>query len=166
MTPIHIELATAREKASWKPEVKAGMSGFGTLAKKLVGEPPTDVSEPRSNPAGAVGGAAAWGGPAPMIEGRSRSQLRVLRKIVKEMVRPTLVPIWRMSVKSLVAVPSRSKETSFWTMSVRIAIVGPTPTPATTIQNHRNRVGVSGRRFMKKASPIASIAIAPVISHL
>src|ERR1035437_4369842 len=166
MTPIHIELATAREKASWKPEVKAGMSGFGTLAKKLVGEPPTDVSEPRSNPAGAVGGTAAWGAPAPLIQAHSRSQLRLLRKIVNEMVRPTLVPIWRMSVRSLVAVPSRSKETSFWMISVRIAIVGPTPMPATTIQNHRNGVGVSARRFMKNASPTARVAIAPTISHL
>jgi len=44
---------------------------------------------------------------------------------VNATVRPTEVPIWRNSVRSLVAVPSSLNGTAFCTISVKTAIIGP-----------------------------------------
>ena len=68
-------------------------------------------------------------------------------------VSPTEVPIWRNRVRSLVAVPSRANGTSFWTMSVKMAIVGPTPSPAISIHADSATKLVSARRFPNSQTP-------------
>ena len=63
----------------------------------------------------------------------------------------------------LVAVPSRSTGTLFWTISVKTAKVGPTPSPVTNIQAHRTGIGVSTRRWESMNSPTAISPSAPTM---
>jgi hypothetical protein len=55
--------------------------------------PPTDMSDPRSNPGGGVAGITDAGAPAAMPCVRRRSQIKLLRKTVNAMIRPTDVSV-------------------------------------------------------------------------
>ena len=80
-------------------------------------------------------------GRPPAAELAGSSSVSVVAKIVPVMARPTVPPTCWKNVRLLVAVPSRSTGTLFWTMSVNTANVGPTPSPVTNIQRpqHRHR---------------------------
>ena len=53
------------------------------------------------------------------------------------------------------AVPSRATGTPFWTIRVKTAKVGPTPSPVTNIQPHTTGSGVVASRWVSIHSPIA-----------
>ena len=59
---------------------------------------------------------------------------------------------WK-KVRLLVAVPSRSTGTLFWTMSVNTANVGPTPRPVTNIHAHSTGIGVSDAKVREHEQP-------------
>ena len=81
-------------------------------------------------------------------------------------VSPTVPPICRKSVRSLVAAPSSEKGTAFCTMIVKTAMDGPIPTPAMNIQVQSIASGVSARRFVISRTPTAARASAATASHL
>ena len=115
--------------------VEAGLDRQRAWLSAADSCPPTEVKllvlPPNSAPAALSCSGVA---PAAAIALPIESEVRLSRNKVNAIVRPTDVPTWRISVRSLVAVPSRWNGTSFWTMSVKIAIVGPTPNPAISIQ--------------------------------
>ena len=85
---------------------------------------------------------------------------------MKAKVNPTVPPIWRKSVRSLVAAPSSENGTAFCTMMVKTAMDGPIPSPARNIQAQSIASGVSARRLVMRKTPTAASARAPTASHL
>ena len=74
--------------------------------------------------------------------------------------RPIVPPTCWNSVRLLVPVPRSRTGTAFCTASVKTAKDGPMPRPATTIHSHRSGSGVSGRMFVIRKRPNASVSSA------
>ncbi len=134
-----------------------GWNWAGTWARKVVAAPPlTLVMAPGSNPAGAVAGTSAAGAPAAITWSCRRPQEKLSRKRLNAAAMPTVVPICRNSVRSLVAAPRSLKSTAFWTMIVNTANVGPTPRPATNIHAASISGSVSARSWVMRPMPMIS----------
>jgi hypothetical protein len=162
-------LAVAIDTAWWIASTIAGMNGStwarnasGTWARIAAPRSPTAVAASNWPPPAA----ASSGGTPAAISWRGASAASVVPKIVPVIASPIVPPTDWKNVRLLVAVPSRSTGTLFWTISVKTANDGPTPMPVMNIQSQTSGIGVSARRFVSSHSPAAIVTSATKISAL